>query len=107
MTPAEQNPVSDSGNVAAQQAADRCSCWPAPNFAAQRERTFYFTGLLALVALASFILNLAVVGDIFNITSTERALLAWGAFAMVLAYRPSHSGNSATSTDPRPTTTAA
>jgi len=56
-------------------------------FAARRERTFYFTGLLALVALASFILNLAVVGDIFNITSTERALLAWGAFAMVLAYR--------------------
>jgi uncharacterized membrane protein len=56
-------------------------------FAAQRERTFYFTGLLALVALASFILNLAVVGDIFNITSTERALLAWGAFSMALAYR--------------------
>jgi uncharacterized membrane protein len=56
-------------------------------FAAQRERTLYFTGLLALVALASFILNLALVGDIFNITSTERALLAWGAFSMALAYR--------------------
>jgi uncharacterized membrane protein len=56
-------------------------------FAARRERTPYFTGLLALAALASFILNLAVVGSIFNITSTERALLAWGAFAMVLAYR--------------------
>jgi uncharacterized membrane protein len=56
-------------------------------FAAQRERTPYFTGLLALVALASFILNLAVVGGIFNITSTERALLAWGLFAIVLAYR--------------------
>jgi len=56
-------------------------------FAARRERTKYFTSLLALVALASFILNLPVVGDVFNITSTERALLAWGAFAMVLAYR--------------------
>jgi uncharacterized membrane protein len=56
-------------------------------FAARRERTPYFTGLLALVALASFILNLAVVGSIFNITSTERALLPWGAFAIVLAYR--------------------
>lgn len=55
--------------------------------AARRERTPYFTGLLALVALASFILNLAVVGSIFNITSTEGALFAWGAFAMVLAYR--------------------
>jgi uncharacterized membrane protein len=54
---------------------------------ARRERTRYFTGLLALVALASFIMNLAVVGSIFNITSTERALLPWGAFAMVLAYR--------------------
>ena len=54
---------------------------------ARRERTRYITGLLALVAVASFILNLSVVGDIFNITSTERALLAWGAFAMLLAYR--------------------
>ncbi len=56
-------------------------------FAARRERTLYFTGLLALVALASFIMNLSVVGSIFNIASTERALLAWGAFAMLLAYR--------------------
>jgi uncharacterized membrane protein len=56
-------------------------------FAAQRERTPYFTGLLALVALASFILNLVVVGSIFNISSTERALLPWGVFALVLAYR--------------------
>ena len=54
---------------------------------ARRERTHYFTGLLALVALASFIMNLAVVGSIFNIASTERALLAWGAFAVTLAYR--------------------
>jgi uncharacterized membrane protein len=54
---------------------------------ARRERTKYFTGLLALVTLASFILNLVVVGTIFNITSTERALFPWGAFALVLAYR--------------------
>ncbi|HLJ16122.1 MAG TPA: DUF2157 domain-containing protein [Bryobacteraceae bacterium] len=59
----------------------------ATEFAARRERTRYFAGLLASVALASFILNLAVVGNIFNITSTERALLPWGAFAMLLAYR--------------------
>jgi uncharacterized membrane protein len=56
-------------------------------YAARLERTRYFTGLLALVALASFILNLAVEGSIFNITSSERALLPWGAFAMLLAYR--------------------
>jgi uncharacterized membrane protein len=56
-------------------------------FVARRERTPYFTGLLALVALASFILNLAVVGSVFNITSTERALLPWAVFALLLAYR--------------------
>ncbi len=56
-------------------------------YAARRERTLYFAGLMALVALACFIMNLAVLGRIFNITSTERALLAWGAFAMLLAYR--------------------
>ncbi len=56
-------------------------------FAAARERTPYFTGLFALVAFASFVMNLAVLGSIFNITSTERALLAWGAFAVVVAYR--------------------
>ena len=56
-------------------------------YAARRERTLYFAGLVALVALAAFIMNLAVLGSIFNIASTERALLAWGAFAIVLAYR--------------------
>ncbi len=54
---------------------------------ARRERTRYFTGLLALVAFAAFVLNLVVVGDIFNITSAEGALLPWGAFAILLAYR--------------------
>src|ERR1051326_1199947 len=37
--------------------------------AASRERTLYFTGLLALVAFASFVMNLAVMGSIFNINS--------------------------------------
>jgi uncharacterized membrane protein len=53
----------------------------------RRERTPYFTGLLALLALASFVMNLTVVGGIFNVTSTEGALLPWGAFAIVIAYR--------------------
>ncbi len=56
-------------------------------YAARRERTLYFAGLMALVALASFVMNLAILGQIFNITSTERALFVWGAFAMLLAYR--------------------
>jgi hypothetical protein len=56
-------------------------------FMSSRERTLYFTGLLALMAFASFVMNLAVLGTIFNINSTERALLAWGTFALVVAYR--------------------
>jgi uncharacterized membrane protein len=56
-------------------------------FAATRERVPYFTGLLALVAFSSFVMNLAVLGSIFNINSTERALLAWSGFALAVAYR--------------------
>src|SRR5258708_39868333 len=50
-------------------------------YAARRERTLYFAGLMGLVTLACFILNLAVLGRVFNITSTEKALAAWDAFA--------------------------
>jgi uncharacterized membrane protein len=56
-------------------------------FASLRERSAYFTGLFALLALAGFVLDLAVLGSVFNIVSTERALLAWGAFALLIAYR--------------------
>jgi hypothetical protein len=56
-------------------------------FAARRERTLYFAGLMAMVALTSFVMNLVVIGEIFNIASTERALLAWGLFALLIAYR--------------------
>ena len=59
----------------------------ATEFTARRETARYFTGLLALVTLAAFSMNLAVAASVFNFTSTERALLAWGAFAMTLAYR--------------------
>lgn len=56
-------------------------------YAARRERTLYFAGLLALVSLTGFVMNLVVIGRIFNIASTEKALLAWSAFALFLAYR--------------------
>lgn len=56
-------------------------------YAARRERTLYFAGLMALVALTSFVMNLSVIGEIFNIASTERALLAWAIFALLIAYR--------------------
>ncbi len=59
----------------------------ATEFAARRERTLYFAGLLALVSLAAFVLNLSLIGTVFNIHSTENALAAWGIFALLLAYR--------------------
>jgi len=55
-------------------------------FVSERERTLYFTGLIGLVTFASFVLNLIVFGQIFNIISTPNAFLAWGAFAIALAY---------------------
>jgi len=54
--------------------------------AARRERTRYFASLTALVAFACFVLNLSVLGKIFTITPTQNAFLAWGAFALLLAY---------------------
>lgn len=56
-------------------------------YAARRERTLYFASLLSLISLAAFALNLVVLGQVFNITPSERALLAWGVFAVALAYR--------------------
>jgi len=58
----------------------------ATHYAARLERTLYFASLAALLALACFVLNLAVLGSIFNITPTPNALLVWSAFALVLAY---------------------
>jgi hypothetical protein len=39
------------------------------------------------MSLAAFVLNLYIVGQVFNITPSERALLAWGSYAIALAYR--------------------
>ncbi len=55
-------------------------------FVAGREKTLYFTSLLAFVAFAAFVLDLTVLGTIFNITPSQNAFLAWGCFALLLAY---------------------
>jgi uncharacterized membrane protein len=55
-------------------------------FTSRRERTLYFTALIALVVFASFVLNLVVFGQLFNIISSPNAFFAWGALAMILAY---------------------
>jgi uncharacterized membrane protein len=54
--------------------------------AARRERTLYVASLMATLAVACWVLNLNVLGAIFNITPSQHALLAWGTFAAMLAY---------------------
>jgi hypothetical protein len=58
----------------------------ATEFAARRERTLYYGSLLSLVAFGAFVLNLSVLGSIFNLTPGRDALLAWGLFGLLLAY---------------------
>lgn len=54
--------------------------------AAHRERTGYYASLLSLVAFGAFVLNLTVLGSIFNLTPSSNALLAWAVFGLLLAY---------------------
>lgn len=58
----------------------------AVDYAARRERSLYFASLIGLVALAAFVLDLSVLGRIFNVTPSQHAFLAWAAFALLLAY---------------------
>lgn len=51
-----------------------------------REGSGYFTKLAALVAFVCFVLNIAMLGQIFNITPSDKALLPWAALALLLAY---------------------
>lgn len=51
-----------------------------------RDATGYFTKLAAMVAFACFVLNLVMLGQIFNITPSDKALLPWAALALLLAY---------------------
>ncbi|MBU0751447.1 MAG: DUF2157 domain-containing protein [Gammaproteobacteria bacterium] len=51
-----------------------------------RDPSGYFTKLAALVAFACFVLNISMLGQIWNLTPTDRALLPWAALAFLLAY---------------------
>lgn len=53
---------------------------------ARREKTLYFTGLIGLIVLGSFILNLTVLGNLFNVEPSTNAFLAWGLLGLILAY---------------------
>jgi uncharacterized membrane protein len=54
--------------------------------AARRERTLYFAAIVGLVAFACFVLDLSMLGRIFNITPSQNAFLVWSGFAFILAY---------------------
>ncbi len=52
----------------------------------QKESSAYFSKIAALVSLACFVLNLSMLGQIFNITPSPNAFIVWAAFSFLLAY---------------------
>lgn len=52
----------------------------------QIENTSYYAKIAALLSFTTFILNLAMLGQIFNITPSPNAFLVWSTFALLLAY---------------------
>ena len=58
----------------------------AVDYASRREKTLYVASLLAMTATAAFILDVSVVGVIFNMRPSPYAFALWGAFAVVVAY---------------------
>jgi len=52
----------------------------------QKDKSAYFSKISGLVCLASFVLNLSMLGQIFNVTPSPNAFLIWSAFGFLLAY---------------------
>lgn len=52
----------------------------------RRDPSGYFTSLAATVTLACFVLDLSMLGKIFNVHPSPEAFLAWSALAFLLAY---------------------
>ena len=52
----------------------------------RRDASGYFTKLAALVAFACFVLDTVMIGSIFNVTPSDKVLLAWAALGLLLAY---------------------
>ena len=53
---------------------------------AWKDRSGYFAKLAGLVSVACFVLNITMLGQIFNLAPSDRAFLVWGALALLLAY---------------------
>lgn len=52
----------------------------------RRDTSGYFAKLAAMLAFAALVLNVVMIGQIFNITPSDKALLPWAAYALLLAY---------------------
>jgi hypothetical protein len=50
------------------------------------KNTSYYTKILSLLTFVTFVLNLSMLGQIFNITPSPNAFIVWAAFALLLAY---------------------
>ncbi|MBM9616677.1 DUF2157 domain-containing protein [Desulfobulbus rhabdoformis] len=50
------------------------------------EKSGYFAKLFALIAFVCFVLNLSMLGQIFNIAPSPLAMLIWSVFGFLLAY---------------------
>jgi hypothetical protein len=59
----------------------------ATEVAARREKTLYVASIMVVAATAAFILDVNVVGVIFNMRPSPIAFALWSAFALILAYR--------------------
>lgn len=52
----------------------------------EKDKTGYFAKLTGLVSFACFVLNISMLGQIFNITPSDNAFIVWAAFAFFIAY---------------------
>ena len=55
-------------------------------FLHSKDASGYFTKLAALVTFVCFVINISMLGQIFNITPSDKALIVWASLAALLAY---------------------
>ncbi|MCW8875532.1 MAG: DUF2157 domain-containing protein [Kangiellaceae bacterium] len=55
-------------------------------FLKEKGASAYYCKISALVSLAALVLNITMLGDIFNLTPSPNAILVWSAYAVLLAY---------------------
>ena len=55
-------------------------------YLSKRQNNDYYTKIVALLSFVTFVLNLSMLGQIFNISPSPNALLVWSLFSFLLAY---------------------